>query len=423
MKIETKCIHAGYHPENGEPLAMPIYQSTTYKYDSTDHVGQLFDLTAEGHMYSRISNPTVGFVEEKIAALEGGVGALCTTAGMSAILVAILNLCSAGDHVVASAEIYGGSINLLSFTLKKYGIGVTFIPSDADNETIDMAIKENTKLLYGETIANPAISVLDIERFAAAAHKRGIPLVVDNTFATPILCRPIEYGADIIVHSTSKYMDGQALVVGGAIVDGGNFDWKNGKFPDLCEPDISYHGVSYTEKFGRAAFINKARLQMVRDLGVYPSAFDAFILECGLNTLALRIKKHSENAAMVAEFLEAQDSVEYVNYPSLKSNKYHALALKYLPLGCSGVIGFSIKGSRENAVKFMDALKLSVNAVHVACTHTMVLHPASATHRQLNEEQLAAAGVTPGFIRLSVGIEDIEDIIDDLKLGFAAIKE
>ncbi|MBR5868480.1 MAG: O-acetylhomoserine aminocarboxypropyltransferase/cysteine synthase [Clostridia bacterium] len=421
MHVDSKCLHAGYAPKNGEPNALPIYQSTTYRYDSTEHIGRLFDLKEEGHMYSRISNPTVAAVEAKIAALEGGVAAVCTTSGMAATLLTVLNICKTGDHIVASAEIYGGTINLLSFTLKRYGIDVTFIPVSSTKDEIKAAIKENTRMVFGETIANPAISVLDIEVFAEAAHECGIPLVIDNTFATPILCRPFEWGADIVIHSTSKYMDGHATVVGGVVVDGGKFDWENGKFPELCEPDVSYHGVSYTKQFGAAAFATKARCQLVRDMGIAPSAMDAFLLDLGLQSLAVRVERHCRNAEACAEYFENHPMVEFVNYPTLKSNKYYDLAQKYLPKGASGVIGFSIKGSRDNAIKFMDSLQLAINAVHVADARTMVLHPASETHRQLNDEQLIAAGITPGLVRFSVGIENIEDILADVKQAFDAI--
>lgn len=415
MKIETKCLHEGYKPKNGEPRALPIYQSTTYTYDSTDQVGQLFDLTAEGHMYSRISNPTVGAVEEKIASLEGGIGALCTTSGQAASMISILNILSAGDHIVSAATIYGGTINLLAVTLKKFGIECTFVDPDASEEEIQKSFRDNTKVVFGETIANPAISILDIEKFANIAHKNNVPLIIDNTFATPILCRPIEYGADIVIHSTTKYMDGHAVQVGGVIVDSGNFDWTNGKFPEFTEPDESYHGVVYTESFGKAAYITKARVQLMRDLGCYPSAQNAFLLNLGLETLPVRIERHCKNAEKIAEFLSSSDKVEFVNYPTLKENKYYHLASKYLPKGCSGVISFSIKGGREEAVKFMDSLNLASNVVHVADIRTCVLHPASSTHRQLTDEQLVAAGITPGLVRLSVGLENVEDIIDDLK--------
>lgn len=419
MRIETKCLHEGYKPGNGDTLELPIYQSTTYNYESTEFIGKLFDLTADGHMYSRISNPTVGAVEDKIAALEGGVGALCTTSGQAASLISIINILGAGDHFISAATIYGGTINLFAVTLKKLGIECTFVDPEASEEEIQKEIKENTKAIFGETIANPAIAVFDIEKFAKIAHKNNIPLIVDNTFATPVLCRPFEFGADIVIHSTTKYMDGHAIQVGGVIVDSGNFDWTNGKFPEFTEPDESYHGVVYTKQFGKAAYITKARVQMMRDLGAYPSANAAFLLNLGLETLAVRMEKHCRNAEKVAEFLNNNEKVEFVNYPTLKGNKYNDLARKYLPKGCSGVISFGIKGGREEAVKFMDSLKLASNVVHVADVRTLVLHPASSTHRQLTDEQLIAAGISPGLIRLSVGLENVEDIIEDLQQGLS----
>ena len=421
MKIETKCLHEGYKPKNGEPVALPIYQSTTYRYDSTEQIGKLFDLTSDGHMYSRISNPTVGFVEEKIAALEGGVGALCTTSGQAATLISILNILSAGDHIVSAATIYGGTINLFAVTLKRFGIECTFVDADASEEEIQKAFKSNTKVVFGETIANPAIAIFDIEKFANIAHKNNVPLIVDNTFATPLLCRPIEFGADIVIHSTSKYMDGHAVQLGGVIVDSGNFDWTNGKFKEFTKPDESYHGVVYTEQFGKGAYIAKARVQLMRDLGAYPTANAAFLLNLGLESLSVRIEKHCRNAETVAQFLNESDKVEFVNYPTIKGNKYNELAKKYLSKGCSGVISFSIKGNRENAIKFMDSLKLAENVVHVADIRTCVLHPASSTHRQLTDEQLVAAGITPGLIRLSVGLENVDDIIEDVKQALNSV--
>ena len=421
MKIETKCLKEGYRPKNGEPKALPIYQSTTYVYDSAEQIGNLFDLSEAGHMYSRISNPTVDAVEQKIAALEGGVGALCTTSGQAAVLLAVLNLCSAGDHVVAVSTIYGGSINLLGVTLKRMGISCTWVDPTAAPEELDKAFQPNTKLVFGETLANPALTVLDIEKFARAAHRHDVPLVVDNTFATPVLCRPFEWGADIVVHSTSKYMDGHAVQIGGVIVDSGKFDWTNGKFPDLCTPDESYHGVVYTEQFGAAAYITKARVQLMRDFGVYPSAQAAFLLNLGLETLPVRIERHCSNALRAAQFLQASDKVESVNYPGLPESPYHALAQKYLPNGCSGVISFCVKGGRDAAVRFIDHVQMINNLVHVADICTCVLHPASSTHRQLTDEQLVAAGITPGLIRLSVGLEHIDDILADLQRALDAV--
>ncbi|MBN1054040.1 O-acetylhomoserine aminocarboxypropyltransferase/cysteine synthase [Clostridium botulinum] len=415
MKIETKCLHEGYKPKNGEPVALPIYQSTTYRYNSTEAIGKLFDLTAEGHMYSRISNPTVGAVEDKIASLEGGIGALCTSSGQAASLISILNILKAGDHIISAATIYGGTINLFAVTLKRFGIECTFVDPDSSDEEIQKEFRENTKVVFGETIANPAIAIFDIERFAKIAHRNNVPLIIDNTFATPILCRPIEFGADIVIHSTTKYMDGHAVQVGGVIVDSGNFDWTNGNFSEFTEPDESYHGVIYSKDFGKSAYITKARVQLMRDLGAYIPANAAFLLNLGLETLSVRIEKHCRNAEKVAEFLSSNEKVEFVNYPTVKGNKYEDLARKYLPNGCSGVVSFSIKGSRENAIRFMDNLKLAENVVHVADIRTCVLHPASSTHRQLTDEQLVSAGITPGLVRLSVGLENIDDILEDVK--------
>ena len=421
--IETQCLHEGYKPGNGQPKALPIYQSTTYTYDSTDHIGQLFDLTADGHMYSRISNPTVACVEEKIAAMEGGVGALCTTSGQAASLLSILNIAKAGDHFISASTIYGGTVNLFAVTLKKFGIECTFVDAGAPEEELQKAFRPNTKAVFGETIANPAIAVFDIEKFAKLAHANGVPLIVDNTFATPVLCRPFEWGADIVVHSTTKYMDGHAVQVGGVLVDSGNFNWENGKFEELCTPDESYHGVTYTKQFGRAAYITKARVQLMRDFGMYPAAHTAFLLDLGLQTLAVRMERHCRNAEKAAQYLAGRPEVEFVNYPTLPGNPYQALAEKYLPQGCAGVISFSVKGGREAAVKFMDSLALATNVVHVADICTCVLHPASSTHRQLTDEQLVAAGITPGLIRLSVGLEHIDDILQDLEKGFSALKK
>ena len=421
MKFETKCLHEGYHPKNGEPRALPIYQSTTYTYDSSDHIGKLFDLSVEGHMYSRISNPTVAAVEEKIASMEGGVGAMCTTSGQAASLLSLLNILKAGDHFISVSSIYGGTINLFAVTLKRFGIECTFVSQDSTDEEIQKEFMENTKAVFGETIANPALAVFDIERFARLAHKNSVPLIVDNTFATPYLCRPFEFGADIVTHSTTKYMDGHAVQVGGVIVDSGNYNWENGKFPEFSEPDESYHGVVYTKSFGKAAYIAKARVQLMRDIGAYPSANAAFLLNLGLETLAVRMDRHCSNALKVAEYLSKSDKIEFVNYPGLEGDKYHELANKYVPRGCAGVVSLSIKGSRENAVKFIDSLKLASNEVHVADIRTCVLHPASSTHRQLSDRQLHAAGIPPGLVRLSVGIENIEDILEDIAQALAHV--
>lgn len=421
MRIETKCVQEGYKPKNGEPRILPIYQSTTYKYDSSEHLGDLFDLKAPGHMYTRISNPTVECVEAKIASLEGGVGAMLTSSGQAASLISIMNICSAGDHIVSSSSIYGGTFNLFAVTLKRFGVEFTFVDPDASEEEIQAAFKPNTKAVFGETIANPVLAVLDIERFAKVAHKNNVPLIIDNTFATPVLCRPFEFGADIVIHSTTKYMDGHATVVGGVIVDSGNFDWTKGDFPGLTTPDESYHGVVYTKDFGKAAYITKARVQLMRDLGSSPAPISAFLINMGLETLHLRIRKHSENAIEVAKFLAKNDKVEWVNYPLLEGNKYFNAANKYLDGGASGVISFGVKGGRDAAVKFMDSLKLCAIVVHVADARTSVLHPASTTHRQLTDEQLIDAGVSPDLIRMSIGIENVEDIIDDIKQALANI--
>ncbi len=414
-KIETKCLHAGYTPKNGEPRVMPIVQSTTYVYDSTDDVAAVFDDPTKSLIYSRFENPTTDAVEKKIAALEGGAAAMCTSSGQAASLLSILNICQAGDSFIASASIYGGTINLFGVTLKRLGIECIWVDVDASEEELNAAFKPNTKAVFGETIANPALTVLDIEKWAKAAHAHGVPLIVDNTFATPILCRPIEWGADIVVHSTSKYMDGHAVQVGGVIVDSGKFDWTNGNFPCMTEPDESYHGTVYTEKYPAAPYITKARMQLMRDFGCYPAANSSFLLNLGIETLAVRMKQYCENAIKAAKYIESTGKVNFVSYPSLPGNKYKALADKYLPLGSSGVISFSIKGGRPAAVKFMDALKLASNEVHVADIRTCVLHPASATHRQLTDEQLAAAGIDGGLIRFSVGLENVNDIIADIE--------
>ena len=414
-KTGTKCVQSGWEPKNGEPRVLPIYQSTTFKYDDVNAVGDLFDMKADGHMYSRISNPTAAAVEEKIADLEGGTGAMLCSSGQTASLISILNITSADQNILASASIYGGTVNLLAVTLKRLGVETRFFTLDMSDEELEAMIDENTRLVFGETIANPVLTVFDIERYAKLAHKHNIPLIVDNTFATPILCRPFEWGADIVVHSTTKYMDGHASVVGGCIIDGGKFNWKNGKFPEFTEPDESYHGVIYNEKFGvERAYIMKAREQLMRDFGTPLQPISCFLLNLGLETLHLRVIRHSENAMKVAEYLSKNDKVSWVNYPKLKGHSQYDLAEKYLPKGASGVISFGVKGGREAAIRFMNALKLAKIVVHVADARTSVLHPASSTHRQLTDEQLLAGGITPDLIRFSVGIEDVEDIIADI---------
>ncbi|MGN0667438.1 MAG: O-acetylhomoserine aminocarboxypropyltransferase/cysteine synthase family protein [Huintestinicola sp.] len=417
-KIETKCLHSGYTPKNGEPRVMPIVQSTTYVYDSTNAVADVFDDPTLSLIYSRFENPTTDAVEKKIAALEGGAAAMCTSSGQAASLLSILNICEAGDSFIASSSIYGGTINLFGFTLKRMGIECIWVDVNATEEELNAAFKPNTKCVFGETIANPALTVFDIEMWAKAAHAHDVPLIVDNTFATPILCRPIEWGADIVVHSTSKYMDGHAVQVGGVIVDSGKFNWDNGKFPCLCEPDESYHGTVYTKQYPAAPYITKARMQLMRDFGCYPAAHSSFLLNLGLETLAVRMPVYCSNALKVAQFIAASDKVESICYPGLENDKYHELAKKYLPLGTCGVISFSIKGGRDAAVRFMDSLELASNEVHVADIRTCVLHPASATHRQLSDEQLVAAGIDGGLIRLSVGLENVDDIIADIKQAF-----
>lgn len=421
-EFDTKCIQSGYHPGNGEPRTLPIYQSTTYKYDNADTLGQLFDLKAEGHMYSRISNPTLAAVEEKLADLEGGVGAMLVSSGQSANLLAVFNICSAGQNLIAMNNIYGGTINLLSITLARMGIEVRYINDKMTDEQVDALFDGNTRLVFGETITNPALTVLDISRYAAIAHRHGVPLVVDNTFATPLLCRPFEFGADIVTHSTSKYMDGHANVLGGVVIDSGNFDWEgSGKFPELTTPDESYHGVVYTQQFGKAAYVTKARVQLLRDFGCTMAPVAAYLLNLGLESMPLRVRRHSENALEVAKFLEAQPQVLWVNYPKLPSSPYCHLAEKYLPLGASGVVSFGVRGGREAAMKLMNSLRLAQIVVHVADARTCVLHPASTTHRQLTDQQLADSGIGPEFIRFSVGIEDVRDIIADLKQALAQL--
>ncbi len=413
--IETQCIQEGYKPNDGEARVLPIYQSTTYKYDSSETVGQLFDLEREGFFYTRLANPTVDAVEKKIAALEGGVSALCTSSGQAATMISILNICEAGDHFISSSAIYGGTTNLFSVTLKKLGIEVTYVDPDASKEELQKSINENTKVVFIETLANPSLVLADIEKFADFAHNNKIPLMVDSTFATPFLCKPIEFGADIVIHSTSKYMDGHAVALGGVIVDSGKFNWDNGKFPGFTQPDESYHGVIYTKTFKEMAFITKARVQLMRDMGSTPTANNAFLLNLGLETLHLRMERHSSNALKVAKWLEKNPAISWVNYPGLESNKYYDLAKKYMPKGSSGVISFGIKGGREEATKFMDSLKLAAIVVHVADARTSVLHPASTTHRQLTDEQLEDAGVSADLIRMSIGIEHVDDIIADIE--------
>lgn len=419
--IDTKCIQEGYKPENGQARVLPIYQSTTFKYDTAEQMAKLFDLQESGYFYTRLANPTVGFVEEKISALEGGVGAMLTSSGQAASLISILNICEAGDHVLCGSAIYGGTFNLFEVTMRKMGIDFTFVDPDLSEEQLLSHIKPNTKAVFGETLANPALIVTDIEKFARVAHKSGVPLIIDNTFPTPVNCRPFEFGADIVVHSTSKYMDGHAVALGGVIVDSGNFNWDNGKFPGLTTPDASYHGVVYTQEFGKQAYIVKARTQLMRDLGSMISPNNAFLLNIGLETLHLRMERHCSNAQKAAEFLQANEKIAWVNYPGLKSNKYYDLAKKYMPNGTSGVISFGVKGGREAAVKVMEALKLAAIVVHVADARTCVLHPASTTHRQLNDQQLVQCGVMPEQIRLSVGIENINDILKDLEQALSKI--
>lgn len=415
MKLDTIAVQGGYRPKNGEPRVLPIYQSTTFKYDTAEQLGKLFDLQEEGFFYSRLSNPTVDCVEKKIAELEGGVACVLTSSGQAANMLAVLNICQSGDHIVSAASIYGGTFNLFAVTLKRFGIETTFVDADAPVEELQKAFRPNTRLVFAETVANPALKVLDIEKFANLAHAQGVPLVVDNTFPTPVNCRPFEWGADIVTHSTTKYMDGHAQVIGGAIVDSGRFDWTaSGKYPELTTPDASYHGVIYTESFGKAAYATKIRTQLIRDMGVAMSPNSAYILNLGLETLPLRMARHCENAQRVAEFLFAHKKVSWVNYPGLKDNPYHALAKKYMPNGTCGVISFGVKGGRETAAKFMEALKVAQIVIHVADARTCVLHPASTTHRQLSDAAMMEAGVSPDLIRISVGIENPQDIIDDL---------
>lgn len=416
--IETKCVQSGYKPGNGEPRQLPIYQSTTFKYDTSSDMGKLFDLESDGYMYSRLANPTCDFVAKKIADLEGGTAAMLTSSGQAANFFAVFNIAEAGDHIVSSATIYGGTFNLFSVTMKKMGIDFTFVSPDCTEEELNRAFRPNTKAVFGETIANPVLTVLDIEKFAKAAHAHGVPLIVDNTFATPINCRPFEWGADIVTHSTSKYMDGHASAIGGCIVDSGKFDWTKypDKFPGLCTPDESYHGVTYTEKFGiEGAFITKCVAQLMRDFGSNQQAQIAYLLNIGLESLHLRVKRHCDSALKVAKFLEKNENIAWVNYPGLESNKYYETASKYLPNGSCGVISFGVKGGRKAAEEFMGKLKIANIETHVADSHTCCLHPASSTHRQLSDEQLVDAGVSADLVRLSIGLEDPKDIIEDLK--------
>lgn len=419
-RIETNCVHGTYDPKTGEPVVLPINQSTTFKYYDSDTVADLFDLKSDQHMYSRISNPTVAAFEEKISLLEGGVGALATSSGQSATTLAILNICNSGDHIVATSSIYGGSFNLFNVTLKKLGIETTFIDPDSSFEEIVKAGQRNTKVLFGETIGNPGVGVFDFEKFSKAAKELDVPLMIDNTLATPILCKPIEIGADIVIHSATKYIDGHSTSVGGVIVDGGNFNWNNGKYPELVEPDPSYHGIQYVKDFAEKAYITKARVQMMRDYGMTLSPFNAFLFHKGLETLHLRMERHSENALRLAEFLEANEKVEWVNYPKLKSHKTYDLADRYLPKGGSGILSFGLKGGSEAGKKLAEHLELTSLVVHLGDLRTSILHPASTTHRQLSEEQQLKVGLLPELVRVSVGIENIDDIIEDFD---KAIKE
>ncbi len=424
MRQETKCIQAGYTPKNGESRMIPIIQSTTFKYDTSEDMGKLFDLEASGYFYTRLQNPTNDMVAAKLADLEGGCAAMLTSSGQAASFFSVFNLASAGDHVIASSSIYGGTFNLFNITMRKMGIDFTFVDPDCSDEELEAAFKPNTKVVFGETLANPALIVFDIERFANAAHAHGVPLIIDNTFATPINCRPFEWGADIVIHSTTKYLDGHDATVGGCIIDSGKFDWMAhaDKFPGLTTPDESYHGITYAEKFGNeGAYITKATAQLMRDLGSIPSPMNAYILNLGIESLAVRVERHCKNAQKVAEFLQAHEKVAWVNYPGLEGNKYYERAKKYMPNGTSGVVSFGVKGGRKAAEEFMKHLKVAMIATHVADAHTCVLHPASSTHRQLTDEELVAAGVSPDLVRFSVGIENIDDIIEDLAQALESI--
>lgn len=420
-KINTKCILSGYSPKNGEPRQLPIYQSTTYKYDSSVEMGKLFDLEASGYFYTRLQNPTNDAVAAKIAALEGGVGAMLTSSGQAASFYSVFNVAQAGDHVISSAKIYGGTFNLFNVTMRKLGIDFTFVSPQATREELEAAFKPNTKAVFAESLSNPALEVLDIETFADAAHDHGVPLIIDNTFPTPVNCRPFEFGADIVIHSTTKYMDGHATSVGGVIVDSGNFDWtQNDKFPGLTTPDDSYHGITYTERFGKLAYITKATAQLMRDLGSIPSPFNAFLLNIGLETLPLRVERHCYNASKVAKYIKDSGYAVEVTYPGMEGSKGYELAQKYMPNGTSGVISFRIKGGRDAATKFMDSLQIAEIATHVADARTCCLHPASTTHRQLTSEELIACGISDDLIRLSVGIEHVDDIIADVAQALEA---
>ncbi|MBQ2949542.1 MAG: O-acetylhomoserine aminocarboxypropyltransferase/cysteine synthase [Prevotella sp.] len=417
LKLGSLCIRGGWKPENGQPVEPPIIQSTTFKYDNSDEMAMLFDLKKEGYFYTRLQNPTNDFVAKKIAQLEGGVGAMLTSSGQAANFYAVFNICQAGDHFITSNEIYGGTYNLFGVTMKKLGIECTYINQDASEEEIQAAFRPNTKLLFGETISNPGCKVLDIEKFARIAHKNGVPLIIDNTFPTPINCRPFEWGADIVTHATTKYMDGHATQVGGCVVDSGNFPWDEyaEKFPGLCTPDDSYHGLTYTKAFGKMAYMTKLVAQLMRDLGSIPAPQNSFLLNLGLETLHLRMRQHCDNAQKIAEFLNNDERVAWVRYSGLEGDSSYKLAQKYLPNGSCGVIAFGLKGDRETAIKWMDSLEMINIVTHVADSRTCVLHPASHTHRQLSEQQLIEAGIAPDLIRLSVGIEDFDDILDDIK--------
>ena len=422
MKIDTKCLHEGYQPQNGEPRQIPIYQSTTFRYDSSEEMGKLFDLERSGYFYSRLQNPTNDAVAAKIAAMEGGVAGMLTSSGQAANFFAVFNICEAGDHFIASSAIYGGTYNLFGVTMKKMGIECTFVDPHISEEELERCFRPNTKCIFGETITNPTVGIFDIEKFAAIAHRHGVPLIIDNTFATPVNCRPIEWGCDIVTHSTTKYMDGHGVAVGGVIVDSARFDWEAHaeKFPGLTTPDASYHGLTYTKKFGKRAYITKATSQLMRDLGAIQSPQNAFYLQLGLESLAVRMKRHCDNALAVARFLKSRDEVAWVRYAGLEDDSDHALAQKYCPQGTCGVLAFALKGSREKAEKFMDSLQLAIIATHVADARTCLLHPASHTHRQLSDEQLKEAGVDKDLIRFSIGLEDPQDIIDDIRQALIA---